>query len=134
VNQDVLDQELEKKNKHIEKLIQTNYKLEENVKYLEIKITDLEEQNKILQQNFALKNNENNRIKIKLSEVFFFFLNSSFLSIFKLTFLNQTEKTIDEIFFHKKAESTALLELDYLKGDVERLLHLLKTTEEVLFY
>ena len=75
MNQDVLDQELEKKNKHIEKLIQSNYKLEENVKYLEIKVTDLEEQNKILQQNFTLKNNENNRIKAKLSEVPF--LNSS---------------------------------------------------------
>ena len=37
------------------------------------------------------------------------------------------------MFFNKKAESSALLELEYLKGDVERLLTLLKSTQEVLF-
>ena len=43
--------------------------MEENVKYLEIKVTDLEEHNQLLQQNLTLKTNENSRIKNKLSEV-----------------------------------------------------------------
>lgn len=71
-NQELFEIEVDTKNNQIEKLMETNYHLEENVKFLEIKVTELEEQNQYLQQNLQLKNNENSRIKAKLSEVIFF--------------------------------------------------------------
>lgn len=71
INNDLFDHEMDKKNKQIERIIESNYQLEESVKYMEIKVVDLEEKNKLLEQSLTLKSNENSRIKSKLSEVFF---------------------------------------------------------------
>jgi len=44
--------------------------------------------------------------------------------------LVETEKSIDDLYFMKRNDSTILLEVEKLKSDIKRLIHLLKSTEE----
>lgn len=45
--------------------------------------------------------------------------------------ITETEKSIDNLYMFKTNDSAILLEMDRLKGDIKRLISLLKSTDEV---
>jgi hypothetical protein len=70
----------------------------------------MKEKGILFQDDMENKCSENNRLRAKLGE---------------------TEKNLDELYLSRKSEGTALLELEHLKADNNRLIRLLKSTKEV---
>ena len=67
---------------------------------------------------------ENRILREKITEVKLFF-------IIRILIVNQTEKSIDNLYMFKTNDSAILLEMDKLRSDIKRLIELLKSTDEV---
>ncbi|KAL4466916.1 hypothetical protein ABPG74_010513 [Tetrahymena malaccensis] len=105
----LLQGDLDEKDKLIKQLRLSLEEYQEKCNLLLAENNMIKEKNANLSQELDNKISENNRIKSKLGEV---------------------EKIIDEMILEKNSKGVVMLEIDYLKNDIEKLLQLLGQTAE----
>ncbi len=106
----VASNELQAKERHLEDLSRTFEALDEKIYQLQQENNSLVEENLRLQQQLQTKNKESERVRAKMEQI---------------------EACIDDIYLDKQSKGASLLEIEYLKSDIERLVALLRNTKEV---
>lgn len=82
---------------------------EEDIRTLNLKLTQMSERMRDIEDELELKSGENNRLRNSVADL---------------------EKTVQDLFVSRKGDGSYQVELDSIKADNDRLIKLLKNTSE----